>query len=56
MGLAIISILIPLIVQLINACKDKKITTDELNDIKDKVDETKDKIKELTKEVDDDLH
>lgn len=47
MGLAIISILIPLIVKLIDTIKDGHVSTDELNELKDKVDEAKDEIKEI---------
>ena len=47
MGLAIISILIPLIVKLIDTIKDGHVSADELNELKDKVDEAKDEIKEI---------
>ena len=48
MGLAIISILIPLIVKLIDTIKDGHVTTDELKDIKNEVDKAKDDIKEIS--------
>lgn len=47
MGLAIISILIPLIAKIIDAIDDHKVTKDELNDIKNEVDKAKDEISEV---------
>lgn len=47
MGLAIISILIPLIVKVIEAIDDHKVTKDELNDIKNEVNKAKDEISEV---------
>lgn len=47
MGLAIISILIPLVVKLIEAFSDHKITKDELDDIKNEVDKAHDEIGEV---------
>lgn len=47
MGLAIISILIPLVAKLIDAISDHKITKDELDDIKNEVDKAHDEIGEV---------
>lgn len=44
MGLAIISILIPLVIKLIDTIKGG-VTTDELEDLKDEVDKAKEAIK-----------
>lgn len=45
--LAIISILIPLIVKLVNALKDKRLTEDEADSIKAELDKAIEELKEL---------
>ena len=54
MGLAIISILIPLIIKIIEAISDHKVTPDELKDIKQEVDKAKDNLEALKDEKNDD--
>ena len=54
MGLAIISILIPLIIKVIEAFSDHKVTPDELKDIKQEVDKAKDNLEALKDEKNDD--
>lgn len=45
--LAIISILIPLIVKLVNALKDKRLTDDEADEIKQELDKAIEELKQL---------
>lgn len=45
--LAIISILIPLIVKLVTALKDKRLTEDEAKDIQDQLNKTIEELKQL---------
>ena len=54
MGLAIISILIPLIIKVIEAFSDHKVTPDELKDIKEEVDKAKENLEALKDEKNDD--
>ena len=53
MGLAIISILIPLIIKVIEAFSDHKVTPDELKDIKEEVDKAKENLEALKDEKND---
>lgn len=47
LGLAIVSLLIPIVTKIIDALKDGKVTKEEAEDIKKAVDDAKDKVDDL---------
>lgn len=47
LGLAIVSLLIPIVTKIIDALKDGKVTKEEADDIKKAVDDAKDKVDDL---------
>lgn len=47
LGLAIVSLLIPIVTKIIDALKDGKVTKEEADDIKKAVDDAKEKVDEL---------
>lgn len=51
--LAIISILIPLVVKLVNALKDKRLTSDEVKDIQQELEKAKEELKQLQEKKED---